>query len=104
MIVTNPQNVTVNNGGSASFTFVVMGSYFINLTWLSPTGLTIEPTSQDTSIITNLYHTNATSTINLSNLQRSEAEGWYTCVCFAVANESEITSVRSRVFLYIQGM
>ena len=95
--------MTVNNGGSASFTFAVMGSYFINITWLSPTGSKIEPMSPDILITTDISHTNATSTIIFNNLQRNQAEGWYTCICFA-ANRSEIISVQSRVFLYIRGM
>ena len=98
----NPQNVTVNNGGSASFRFLVMGSYFINITWLSPAGSIIDSTSPDTSVITDIVHTNASSTISFTSIQRSQAEGWYSCICYAV-NESEVVSVRSRAFLYVQG-
>ena len=103
LTVITPQNVTVNNGGSASFRFLVMGSYFINITWLSPAGSIIDPTSPDTSVITDIVHTNASSTISFTNIQRSQAEGWYSCICYAV-NESEVVSVRSRAFLYVQGM
>ena len=101
--VITPQNVTVNNGGSASFRYLVMGSYFINITWLSPAGLIIDPTSPDTSVITDIVHTNASSTISFTNIQRSQAEGWYSCICYAV-NESQVVSVHSRAFLYVQGI
>ena len=101
-IVMNLENITANNGDNVSFAFVATGSYFINITWLSPDGLVISSTQDFAEIATIISHTNVTSSLNLYTLERTMTEGWYTCIAYAEYNFAVI-SMRSRAFLNVRG-
>jgi len=103
VIATVPENATVDNGDSVSFTFGVTGSDIINITWISPSGAVIDTTSPDVTVSTNKNHTAVVSSITISNLQRDPSEGWYTCICYAM-NRSEVYFVQAQVYLFVQGM
>ena len=102
-ITTNLQNTTASNGENVTFTFTAVGSYFINITWLSPDNVAISSLQDVQAISTIISQTNATSSLQFYNLQRSMSEGWYTCIAYAEHN-FDIISIRSRAFLNVQGM
>ena len=102
-ITADIQNITANNGEDVSFTFAATGSYFVNVTWLSPDNIAISSTEGVQTISTTISHTNVTSSLQFYNLQRSMTEGWYTCIAYAEYN-FEIITIRSRAFLNVQGM
>ena len=102
VIATLPENATVDNGDSASFTFGVTGSDIINITWISSSGAVINATSPDVTVSTNTNQTALMSSITISNLQRDPSEGWYTCICYAM-NRSEIYYIQAQVYLFVQG-
>ena len=102
-VVINLQNITANNGEDVSFTFTATGSYFVNITWLSPDNIPLSPIQGVQAISTIISYTNVTSSLQFYNLQRSMTEGWYTCIAYAEYN-FDIISVRSRAFLNVQGM
>jgi len=102
VIATLPENATVDNGNSVSFTFGLTGSDIINITWISPSGAMIDATSPDVTVSTNTNHTAVMSIISINNLQRDPSEGWYTCICYAM-NRSEIYYVQAQVYLFVQG-
>lgn len=97
------ENITANNGEDVHFAFAATGSYFINITWLSPDNIALSSTRNVAEISTTISHTNVTSSLSLYNLQRTMTEGWYTCIGYAEYNLN-IISVRSRAFLNVQGM
>ena len=102
-ITTDIENITANNGEDVSFTFAAAGSYFVNVTWLSPDNIPISSTEGVQTISTTISYTNVTSSLQFYNLQRSMTEGWYTCIAYAEYN-FDIITIRSRAFLNVQGM
>ena len=100
--MTHLDNTTANNGDDVSFAFAAIGSYYINITWLSPDNIALSSIQNFAGISTTISHTNVTSSLTLYNLQRTMTEGWYTCIGYAEYNFNVI-SVRSRAFLNVQG-
>ena len=86
-----------------SFTFAATGSYFVNITWLSPDNIALSTMQGVQTVSTVISHTNVTSSLQFYNLQRSMTEGWYTCIAYAEYNFN-IISLRSMAFLNVQGM
>ena len=101
-VVSIPENVTVNASGHAYFNASFAGTNIINITWVSPSGSIIESIQPDIVVSSSVHPTEASSLLNISNIQRNQFEGWYRCVCFAL-NGSGYAYIEVDVFMFVQG-
>ena len=99
--VISPSNIAVNQGSSAVMSCEFRGTGISGITWLSPSGSELENNPPNITISESglLYVYNWSSTVEISNVMRSQHEGWYTC---RGMTENGQTSL-ARAYLTVQG-
>ena len=101
-IVSSPQSTTVFEGNSAFINCVYQGTGVNGVTWTSPSGSVIENNPPTVRIEESglFYLFNWSSTIEFSNVSRSQHEGRYTCRGTTETGAVLIASA----YIYIQGI
>ena len=99
--VTLPQSTTVFQGRNAALTCAFQGTGINGVTWISPTGAVLQNNPPAVTIQENglFFLYNWSSTIEFSNVSRSQHEGRYTC---RGSTESGAT-LTANAYIYIQG-
>ena len=101
---TQPTNTTAIQNSNAIINCEVDGTEIINITWISPNALTITRSFSHISITTTSSSTRVSSSLQFANVQMSQSEGWYTCVCYAYNGSTDnIVSLTAGAYLYVQG-
>ena len=99
MLQSIPNNITTLEQDSVAFSCSMNGTDIINMTWINPYGVPVDPSSD---IVTSISPTGIVSTLQLSNVQWPDNHGWYTCRCYA-ENATSVTSIEAMVHLHVQG-
>lgn len=101
---TEPTNTTALQNTNTFINCEVDGTEIINITWIAPNGLTITRDFSHISIVTTSSSTRRSSSLQFANVQMSQSEGWYTCICFSYNGTTEnIISLTAGAFLHVQG-
>ena len=100
---TQPTNTTAIQNSNTFINCEVDGTEIINITWVSSNGLTINRDSSHISIVTTSSSTRVSSTLQFPNVQMSQSEGWYTCICYSHNGSTDnIISIAAGAYLYVQ--
>ena len=99
--VISPSNIAVNQGDIAVMSCEFRGTGISGITWISPSGSDIQnnPPSVTISESGLFYVYNWSSTVEISNVMRSQHEGWYTCRGMTESGQSS----QVRAFMTVQG-
>ena len=101
---TQPTNTTTIQNDNPVISCEVDGTEIINITWVSPNGAIITRDFSHISIVTTSSSTRVSSSLQFINVQMSQSEGWYTCICYAYDGSTDnIVSLTAGAFLYVQG-
>ena len=100
-IASSPQSVTVFEGSNAALNCVYQGTGVNGVTWISPSGSVLQNNPPAVTVEESglFYLFNWSSTIELTNVLRSQHEGRYIC---RGSTESGSTLTAS-AYIYIQG-
>ena len=100
-IVSSPQSITVFQGNNAAINCIYQGTGVNGVTWISPSGAVLQNNPPAVTIEENglFYLFNWSSTIEFTNVSRSQHEGRYTC---RGSTESGATLTAS-AYIYVQG-
>ena len=99
MLQSVPSNMTTLEQESVVFSCSMNGTDIINMTWIDPYGVLVDPSSD---IVTSISPTGIVSTLRISNVQWPDNHGWYTCRCYA-ENGTLVTSIEAMAYLHVQG-
>lgn len=101
---TQPTNTTALQDTNTFINCEVDGTEIINITWISPDARTVTRDFSHISIVTTSSSTRVSSTLQFANVQMSESEGWYTCICYSYNGTADsIISIAAGAFLFVQG-
>ena len=101
---THPTNTTAIQNSNTVINCEVDGTEIINITWVSPSGSTITRGFSHISVVTTSSSTRVSSSLQFANVQMSQSEGWYTCICYSYDGSTDnIISLAAGAFLYVQG-
>ena len=99
--VVSPSNIAVNQGDSVVMSCEFQGTGISGVTWISPNGAELQnnPPSVTISESGLFYVYNWSSTVEISNVIRTQHEGWYTCRGMTESGQSS----QVRAYLTVQG-
>lgn len=99
--MSSPQSVTVHEGSNAAINCVYQGTGVNSVTWTSPSGLLLENNPPAITIEESglFFLFNWSSTIEFTNVSRTQHEGRYTC---RGTTESG-SSLAATASIYVQG-
>ena len=101
---TQPTNTTALQNTNTFINCEVDGTEIINVTWIGSNGLTVNRDFLHISIVTTSSSTRVSSSLRFANVQMSQSEGWYTCICYSYDGSTDnIISLRAGAYLYVQG-
>ena len=101
---TEPSNTTAIQNSNAFINCEVDGTEIINMTWISPNRRIITREFSHISIVTTSSSTRISSSLQFANVQMSQSEGWYTCICYSYNGTTDnIISLSGGAYLYVQG-
>ena len=101
---TQPTNTTTVQNNNVVMTCEAQGTEIINITWISPNGTIITRDFSYISFQISSSLTRITFNLRFNNVQMSQSEGWYTCICYAYNGSIESTrSLIAAAYLYVQG-
>ena len=101
---TQPTNTTALQGTNTFINCEVDGTEIVNITWIAQNGQTVNRDFSHISIVTTSSSTQVTSSLRFANVQMSQSEGWYTCICYSYnGNTDNIISIIAGAYLFIQG-
>ena len=101
---TQPTNTTALQNTNTFINCEVDGTEIINITWIAPNGLTVTRDFPHITIVTTSSSTRVSSSLRFANVQMSQSEGWYTCICYAYDGSTDnIISLTAGAYLYVQG-
>ena len=101
-IVSSPQSITVFQGSNAAINCIYQGTGVNGVTWTSPSGAVLQNNPPAVTIVESglFYLFNWSSTIEFTNVMRSQHEGRYTC---RGSTESG-AMLTSSAYIYVQGI
>ena len=91
-------------GANTFISCEVDGTEIINITWVSQNGSIINRDVPHITIATSSSSTRWSSSLQFTNVQMAQSEGWYTCISYSYnGSTSNIISLRGGAYLYVQG-
>lgn len=100
--MSSPQSITVFQGSNAAINCIYQGTGVNGVTWISPSGTVLQNNPPAVTIVESglFYLFNWSSTVEFTNVTRSQHEGRYTC---RGSTESGSTLIAS-AYIYVQGI
>ena len=105
-IATHVTNTSVIQNNNAFLSCEFYGTEIINITWTTSDRSVITSDVSYITIISSSSSTRSSSSLQFTNVDRAQSEGWYTCTAYSYDNgmSQNIITLSSGAYLYVQGM
>ena len=103
-IATHVTNTSVIQNNNAFLSCEFYGTEIINITWTTSDRSAITSDASHVTIISSSSSTRSSSSLQFTNVDKAQSEGWYTCTAYSYNGSSQnIIMLSSGAYLYVQG-
>jgi len=103
-VATHATNTSVLQNNNAFLSCEFYGTEIVNITWTASDRSVITNDISHITVVSSSSTTRSSSSLQFTNVDRDQSEGWYTCTAYSRDSDSNIVTLSTGAYLYVEGM